>query len=319
MSQALDIDLLRTFTVIAEVRALSRAASRVGRTQSALSQQMKRLEEIVDQPLFQRTGRGVVLTHPGERLLVHAQRLLRLHDEAMADLRGTGLSGSIRFGCPDDYAAVFLPALMREFARQHPHALVEVVCAPTPRLLEQLDNRAVDLAMISLPDTDERLGAEADIRTQTRTATEAAAEAETQAATKTAIETGGAIIRREQLVWIGYPGLDPAHFTPLPLALSDADTLDHLAARAALERAGRAYRIACASSSLSGLIALVRAGQAFAVITQTAVPPDLAVLPADAALPPLPAVGITVKCGRPRPSPLAGAFAEHIRQTLPIL
>lgn len=291
MSQALEIDLLRTFTVIAEMRALSRAASRVGRTQSALSQQMKRLEEIVDQPLFQRTGRGVVLTNPGERLLVHAQRILRLHDEAMADLLGKGLSGSIRFGCPDDYAAVFLPSLMREFARQHPHARVEVVCAPTPRLLEQLDKRAVDLAMISLPDSG---NGDAD-------------------------KTGTEIIRREQLVWIGYPGLDPAHFDPLPLALSDADTLDHLAACAALERAGRAWRIACESSSLSGLIALVRAGQAFAVITQTAVPPDLAVLPADAALPPLPAVGITVKCDRQRPSPLAAAFAEHIRQTLPLL
>lgn len=296
MSQALEIDLLRTFTVIAEMRALSRAASRVGRTQSALSQQMKRLEEIVDQPLFQRTGRGVVLTNPGERLLVHAQRILRLHDEAMADLLGKGLSGSIRFGCPDDYAAVFLPSLMRDFARQHPHARVEVVCAPTPRLLEQLDKRAVDLAMISLPDSENGDPAHDD-----------------------ADKTGTEIIRREQLVWIGYPGLDPAHFDPLPLALSDADTLDHLAARAALERAGRAWRIACASSSLSGLIALVRAGQAFAVITQTAVPPDLAVLPADAALPPLPAVGIAVKCDRQRPSPLAAAFAEHIRQTLPLL
>lgn len=85
MGLSLEIDLLRSFVVIAEVRALSRAAARVGRTQSALSQQMKRLEEVVDQPLFQRTGRGVVLTHPGERLLVHAQRILRLHDEAMAD------------------------------------------------------------------------------------------------------------------------------------------------------------------------------------------------------------------------------------------
>ncbi|WP_322101409.1 LysR family transcriptional regulator [Paraburkholderia sp. J41] len=299
MSQALEIDLLRSFAVIAETRALSRAASRVGRTQSALSQQMKRLEGIVDQPLFQRTGRGIVLTNPGERLLVHAQRILRLHDEAMADLLGKGLSGSIRFGCPDDYAAVFLPSLMREFARQHPHARVEVVCAPTPRLLEHLDNRAVDLAMISLPDSAGRSGDSGDSGDST--------------------DGGGDVIRREQLVWIGYPGLDPAHFDPLPLALSDADTLDHLAARAALERAGRAYRIACASSSLSGLMALVRAGQAFAVVTQTAVPPDLAVLPADAALPPLPAVGISVKCDRRRPSPLAAAFAEHIRQTLPLL
>jgi len=285
LGRSLEIDLLRSFVVIAEVRALSRAAARVGRTQSALSQQMRRLEECVDQPLFQRTGRGVVLTHPGERLLVHAQRILRQHDEAMADLCGTGLSGTIRFGCPDDYAAVFLPTLLRQFSSQHPQAIVEVVCGPTPRLLEQLDKRAVDLAMISLPDdgaTDE-------------------------------------VIRREQLVWIGYPGLDAAQFEPLPLALSDPDTLDYIAACEALERAGRDYRVAYASSSLAGLIALVRSGQAFAVMTQTAVPVDLAILAGDRGLPPLPAVGITLRFDRKRPSHLTAAFAEHIRAVLPVL
>jgi DNA-binding transcriptional LysR family regulator len=285
LSLSLEIDLLRSFAVIAEVKALSRAADRVGRTQSALSQQMKRLEEIVDQPLFQRTGRGVVLTHPGERLLIHAQRILRLHDEAMADLCGTGLSGSVRFGCPDDYAAVFLPPLLRQFSSQHPHALVEVVCGPTPRLVEQLDKRAVDLALISLPDDARR----------------------------------DDVIRREQLVWVGYPGMDASHFDPLPLALSDPDTLDHIAACEALQRAGRAYRIAYASSSLSGLTALVRSGQAFAVITQTAVASDLCVLNGDPALPPLPAVGISLRFSRERPSLLTAALAEHIRTTLPLL
>lgn len=288
MSQSLEIDLLRSFAIIAEVRSLSRAASRIGRTQSALSQQMKRLEDVVDQPLFQRTGRGVVLTNPGERLLIHAQRMLRLHDEAMADLCGKGLTGTIRFGCPDDYAAVFLPALLRQFSRQHPQALVEVVCGPTPRLVEQLESRAVDLAMISLPDNTRDVASED-------------------------------IIRHEQLVWIGYPGLEPAHFDPLPLALSDPDTLDHIAAREALERVGRAYRVAYASSSLAGLTALVRSGQAFAVMTQTAVPADLAILHGDPGLPPLPAVGITLKFERKRPSHLTAAFAEHIRLTLPLL
>ncbi|NIF39987.1 LysR family transcriptional regulator [Burkholderia sp. Tr-862] len=285
MGRSLEIDLLRSFVVIAEMRSLSRAAARVGRTQSALSQQMRRLEESVDQPLFQRTGRGVVLTHPGERLLVHAQRILRQHDEAMADLCGTGLSGSIRFGCPDDYAAAFLPSLLRQFSSQHPLAIVEVVCGPTPRLLEQLDKRAVDLAMISLPDD----GSTDDV------------------------------IRREQLVWIGYPGLDAAQFDPLPLALSDPDTLDHIAACDALHRAGRDYRVAYASSSLAGLTALVRSGQAFAVMTQTAVPADLAILAGDRGLPPLPAVGITLRFDRKRPSHLTAAFAEHIRAVLPVL
>lgn len=285
MARSLEIDLLRSFVVIAEVRSLSRAAARVGRTQSALSQQMRRLEESVDQPLFQRTGRGVLLTHPGERLLVHAQRILRQHDEAMADLCGTGLSGTIRFGCPDDCAGVFLPSLLRQFSSQHPQAIVEVVCGPTPRLLEQLDKRAVDLAMVSVPDDG----------------------------------SGGDFIRREQLVWIGYPGLDAARFDPLPLALSDPDTLDHIAACEALHRAGRDYRVAYASSSLAGLTALVRSGQAFAVMTQTAVPADLAILAGDRGLPPLPAVGITLRFDRKRPSHLTAAFAAHIRLTLPLL
>ena len=285
MALSLEIDLLRSFVVVAEVLALSRAANRIGRTQSALSQQMKRLEEIVDQTLLRRTGRGVELTNPGQRLLIHAQRMLRLHDEAMADLSGQGLSGTIRFGCPDDYAAVFLPHLLRQFSSQHPQALVELMCAPTPRLLEQLEMHALDLAMISLPQD----------------------------------ALNDDIIRHEPLVWVGYPGLESAQFDPLPLALSDPDTLDHVAACEALQREGRAYRIAYASSSLSGLTALVRSGQAFAVITQTAVTPDLAILKNDPGLPPLPTIGITLKFEREHPSHLTTVFAEHIRLTLPLL
>ena len=285
VSASLEIDLLRSFVVVAEVRTLTRAADKVGRTQSALSQQMKRLEEIVDQPLFQRTGRGMTLTHPGERLLIHAQRILRAHDEAMADVGDSGLSGAIRFGCPDDYAAVFLPRLLRRFSSLHPQVQVEVICAPTTRLREQLTVQSVDLAMISVTegDTDEE------------------------------------VIRREPLVWIGYPGVDVAQAEPLPLALSDADTLDHIAACTALREAGRPYRIAYASSSLAGLTAVVRSGQAFAVITQTAVPPDLVILSDEPSLPLLPSLGITVKCARKRPAHLTRVFADHIRSTLPLL
>ncbi|WP_150608173.1 LysR substrate-binding domain-containing protein [Pandoraea cepalis] len=287
LSLSLEIDLLRSFVAIAQAGSLSRAAQRIARTQSALSQQMKRLEAIVDQPLLQRTGRGVVLTSPGERLLGHAQRILRVHDEAMAEMSGRGLSGTIRFGCPDDYAAAFLPHLLREFAVAHPHALVEVICEPTPRLMEQLSRHTLDLALISLPDGVDDEG----------------------------------VIRREPLVWIGNPGLEAVLSNPdvaLPLALSDPDTLDHMAACEALARAGRAYRIAYASSNLAGLTALARSGQAFAVMTQTAVPQDLRIVTGDT-LPPLPSVGITVKFDRARPNHLSVAFADHIRRTLAVL
>lgn len=284
MGLSLDIDLLRSFALIAESGSLSRAASRVGRTQSALSMQMKRLEEVVNQPLLLRTGRGVQLTGQGERLLMHAQRILRCHDEAMADVSGRGLSGTIRFGCPDDYAAVFLPSLLRDFASQHPQVLVEVICAVTPRLLEQLDVHAVDLAMISLADG-----------------------------------VGEGVIRREPLVWVASQSTGAVDFDPLPLALSHPDTLDHQAARRTLDAQGRAYRVAYASSSLAGLTALVRSGQAIAVLTQTAVPSDLQVLPASAGLPELPGVGIALRFDRESPSALVEAFAAHIRTVLPAL
>lgn len=281
----LDLDLLRTFAVIAETGALSRAAVRVGRTQAAISLQVKRLEAIVAQTLLDRSGRGVTLTPQGTRLLAHAQRILRYHDEALAELSGKGLTGTIRFGCPDDYAVVILPQLLRGFAREHPEVLVEVYCAHTPRLLDRLDRHALDLALTSFPEQ----------------------------------EKGAAIIRWEPLVWVGSVGSTAPNLNPLRLALSDPDTLDHRAARRSLEAVGRSYRLAYASASLAGLTAVVRSGQAIAVLTRTAVPEDLRVLPPESGLPPLPSVGIALTVATPQPAAVVSAFAEHVRLALPAI
>src|SRR3954470_22705844 len=225
MPPVLDIDLLRSFAIVAETGALSRAAERVGRSQAALSMQMKRLEALVDQRLLTRTGRGVLLTVQGERLLVHARRILVSHDDAVAELSGRSLSGSLRFGCPDDYAQAFLPGLLRGFAQHHPAAAIGVVCAATPRLVERQDRGGLDLALISMP-----LAAEREI------------------------------LRREELVWVAARD-GPSHWPdPLPLALGDPDTLDHQAVLAALGRARQAYRLAYASGSPSGLLAVARSG-----------------------------------------------------------
>ena len=178
MAQSLDIDLLRSFATVAETGALSRAAERVGRSQAALSMQMKRLEDLVAQPLLRRTGRGVVLTVQGERLLVHARRILASHDDAVAELSGGRLNGTLRFGCPDDYAQAFLPALLRGFARLHPDAAIEVVCAATPRLEDRLGRGGLDLALVSVP-----------------------------------LTAGREILRREDLVWVAPRGAASGHMS----------------------------------------------------------------------------------------------------------
>lgn len=286
MSRHLDIDLLRTFVAIAETRTLGRAASRIGRTQAAVSMQVQKLEAMLSRPLLNRTGRGVSLTLHGERLLAHARTILRHHDAAVADISGAGLSGTLRFGCPDDYAAAFLPHILRSFAGRHPQVFVEVFCAPTPRLKEQLKQHALDLALISTAEGE-------------------------QDATP--------VIRREPLVWVGNQHDEAVTREPLLLALSDPDTLDHRAACERLDAIGRPYRVAYASGSISGLLAVVRSGQAIAVLTQAAVPGDLQVLATGDRLPALPAVGLAAKFDLARPPAHVVEFAEHLRVILPTL
>lgn len=285
MTVRLEIALLRNFVAIAEAAAMSRAADQVGRTQAALSQQIKKLKDAIGQSLMNRTGRGIALTAHGERLLAHAYRILRAHDEAVAELTGTSLSGKIRFGCPDDYARIFLPELLETFARQHPQVFIEVVCASTPRLIEQLKDQSLDIAIVSLPDSPER----------------------------------EQFLRCEPFVWVAGKGSDAYRRDPLQLALSDPDALDHIAATGSLEKAGRDYRIAYASGSVAGLTAVVRSGQAITVMTLTGVPPDLQVLPPSSGLPMLPSVGITVQTARKHPSRLLHVFETHVRAVLPTL
>ncbi|MCJ2085169.1 LysR family transcriptional regulator [Methylobacterium sp. E-005] len=284
MARSLDIDLLRSFASVAETGALSRAAGRIGRSQAALSMQMKRLENAVGQPLLVRTGRGVVLTVQGERLLVHARRILASHDDALVELSGGSLSGSLRFGCPDDYAQAFLPTLLRGFAQHHPAAAIEVVCAATPRLQAQFERGGLDLALVSVPLAAER-----------------------------------AILRRENLVWVVPRDTTSSWADPVPLALGDPDTLDHRAALTALERSRRSYRIAYASGSLSGLLAVVRSGQAVAVLTRSAVPADLRILTPASGLPALERIGVTLRIEQRHATPLARAFARHVETILPAL
>ncbi|MEP7456428.1 LysR family transcriptional regulator [Phyllobacterium sp. SB3] len=284
MASYLDIDLLRCFLMVAETGTLSRAAERIARSQAAVSMQMKRLEEIVGQPLLNRTGRGVFMTVHGERLLIHARRILRLHDEAMAELSGRSLSGTLRFGCPDDYADAFLPGLLRSFAQLHPQVMIEVVCASTPRLLTQLDRNILDLALTSVP-----------------------------------LDTGHSVLRRESLVWVGQKSGSEDWSVPFRLALGDPDTLDHRAAVTALAQAKQSYEIAYSSGSLSGLLAVVRSGQAIAVLTKAAVPSDLAILSKATHLPDLPQIGLTLRMDEKRASPLIRAFEAHARTLLSAL
>lgn len=285
MTPTLDIDLLRAFSAVAVAGVISQAAVRLGRTQAAISMQMKRLEQAAGHRLLRRTGKGVALTGHGELLLRHARKILSQHDEALADLSGGALAGSLTFGCPEDYAVRFLPPLLRSFAGIHPRIRVNVTCAPTPRLIERMDRGGLDLALISV-----------------RSSTVASER----------------VLRREPLVWVANRTDDAVAESPLRLALSDADTLDHIAAVEGLARAGRRFEICYSSSSLSGLTAVVRSGPAVSVLTACAVPDDLLGGRALGSLPELPELDVALKSASGG-SDLSHAFEQHVIALLPTL
>jgi DNA-binding transcriptional LysR family regulator len=282
----LEISLLKSFVEVARSGSISTAARLVGRTQSAVSMQMSRLEASTGQPLLRRIRGGVELTAAGNRLLIHADRILSAHDEAVATLPGagrgaSGLRGLISFGCPEDYLTAFFPDLLKGFGALHGAVEIEVVSAPTTELHLLLQRRRVDVALISVPGD----------------------------------EPGARILRPESFVWVANaPHPEILAKDAVPLALSAPDTLDHRAARTAMDRAGQPYRIAFASNGLAGLLAVARSGQAISVVTRSAVPPDLHVV--EDGLPPLPGIGITLAYASPNPSATTQAFGDFIEDKL---
>jgi DNA-binding transcriptional LysR family regulator len=185
MTALLDIDHLRTFIAIAESGSFTRAAELVHKTQSAVSMQMKRLEERVGRPIFARDGRFSKLTEDGERLLDYARRIVKLNLEVLATFADPELSGRVRLGLPDDYADRYLPEIMARFSRAYPSVELTVLCEPSSSLVERIEADDVDLAIITATETNK------------------------------ASET----FRQERLLWVT-SGRHSAHVEePLPLAL----------------------------------------------------------------------------------------------------
>ncbi len=148
MSPALDLELLRTLSLAVERGSFKQAASLVGRTQSAVSLQMRRLEGIVGLPLFRRNGRHLLLTETGEVLLDYARRMLTLNDEALLAASGVKLEGKIRLGLLQDFAEAVLPAALATFSRAQPAIQMHVQVDTSSRLIEKVKQRALDLAVL---------------------------------------------------------------------------------------------------------------------------------------------------------------------------
>ncbi len=229
----IDPELLRTFLAIADTGSFSAAADIVGRTPSAVSMQIKKLEEMIERRLFDRDSRSVILTANGEALVTDARRLVDMNAQLLARMRTPDLAGSITVGTPDEYATTFLPCVLRRFARTHPAVQVNVVCDYSTILQEKLRQGEIDAAMVTEAELDSLI-----INSRT--------------------------VYEEDLAWLGARNGSAGLLRPLPIAVANVQCCWRVRSVAALSRAGIDHKIAYSSASAAGQLAAVAADLAVA-------------------------------------------------------
>ncbi len=281
-----DLDVLRSFVAGVELGSFAKAAERLGRSTSAVSAQLKKLEEQAGTPVLRKSGRGMVLTETGETMLSYARRLLELNDEAATALQGVELEGWVRLGLQEDFGEALLPEVLGRFARAHPKVRIEARIARNAELLDRVTSGRLDLALVwdmgAVSPHAERLG-------------------------------------DAPLLWIGGPDVEglaarDSH-DPLPLVMLEAPCLMRTAAIEALDRAGMPWRIAFTSASLSGIWAAVAAGLGVSLRTPFGLPPSVrALAPHETSLPALGTLGLFLHRADAEPSPAVDRLANIIAQ-----
>ncbi len=284
MDLTLETPLLRTLVAVSETGSFTRAAAQVHRTQSAVSMQIKRLEETVGKPLLERDRRRARLTREGEALVAYARRIINLHDEALAAVSQPEVTGLVRIGTPDDYAAGFLPQVLSDFAETHPNVEVEMRCEISAKISQAFERGEVDVALL----------------------------------TSGSWLKGGEIIRRERITWATSVRHMVHERDPVPLAVFEPGCLFRESALVALDEIERPFRIAYSSESYAGLVTAALAGLAVTVMARSSVPAGLRELSPDEGFPVLPSVDIALLRPPPGRSHAADRLADHIAQRVPM-
>jgi len=232
-------ELLRTFVKAVDTGSFTRAGEVVGRSQSAVSLQVRRLEELLEARLFMRDTHRMRLTDAGTTLIGYARRILALNDEAVNSLREPTVAGAVRLGAPHEYTASLLPNILGKFAQSHPGVMLEVTCDLSKSLLAGMEKGEFDL-VIALHDDPH--------------------------------DTRGTKLLTEPLVWITSPDHLPHEQRPLPLVVAPPPCIYRNRVLQTLSRLELPWRITYASSSYSGIVAAVRAGLGVTLIAGSTVP-----------------------------------------------
>ncbi|AOJ76383.1 LysR family transcriptional regulator [Burkholderia ubonensis] len=303
-----DVAALRSLVAGMDLGSFAKAADRVARSSSAVSAQIRKLEEQAGTPLFVKSGRGLALTDAGDAMLRYARRMIELNDEAAAAVRGVSLDGWVRIGLQEDFGEAILPGVLGRFARAHPKVRIEARVAHNAALLERLDANQLDLALV--------WGDPASAAFVARTGIDSEE------------------IARVPMRWIGAAGSGAAgsgaagdgdagepsvrlRDEPLPLVVFDRPCRFFGAATDALDRAGVPWRVAFTTPSLAGLWAAAAAGLGLTVRSHYGLPASVRLL--DAAplgLPELPSVPLVLLRRAPSATPTVDRLARIMTQAV---
>jgi DNA-binding transcriptional LysR family regulator len=273
----LDPDLLRAFVAVADHRSFTRAAAMLNRTQSAVSMQIKRLEDRLGAELFNRTKANVDLSAAGEGLLGYARRILALNEEAVGRIAERKIEGVVRLGVMDDYGTCVVPPLLASFVAGYPHIHVEMETGLTSSMPARL-GEAYDLVIAMHPEA----------------------------------RGNGEFLRREQAVWATSASHPVERQEPLPVALYPQGCLFRKWAIDALDAARRPWRMAFVSHSLAAVEAVAAQGLAVTVVKAGTFPPKLRLLSDQEGMPQLPAADICLHRATDL-SPAGALLADHLR------
>lgn len=281
MADDIDTQTLRAFLAVAETGSFSRAATRVHRSQSAVSMQIKKLEARLEETVFRRDSHRVELTPQGERLVGYARRLIQLHDTALAEVRGTAVRGTVRIGVMDDYATHVLPQILAGFGRRHAGVTLEVTTGMTAELIAEL-GESYDLVLATQP-----------------------------------MGTGeGRVLRTEDACWAFAARLPLPSLEVVPLAVLGEGNLFRTWATGALDKAGLAWRIVFRSTSISAMEAAAEAGIALTVVKRGTARPGLRLLGPGEGLPPLPVCEIALHRSPAATAPAVRSLARYLEAEL---
>ena len=276
-----DLDLLRSFVAVVEAGSFARGAARLARTQSAVTQQIQRLEAQAGLPLFHKQGRQKLLTESGRQLLRYAREMPALNDEAMQTLADSGLHGSLRIGSPHDVADTLLPGLLGRIARASPHLRLEINVGRSPHLMESLQRGELDMTISTREDP----------------------------------AFDGILLHRSPTVWLSALQFKPTPREPLPLILIDEPSIFRRLALDALDRARLPWRLAYSSSNLIGVKAALLAGLGVTARSMELLGPEFRVLGEADGLPRLPDVNYHLWVRPNSANPAARQAFELIRST----